>query len=228
MTPHDDAPEDERQAVHSGLAAALAMAVAVLAVAGWMALDSGADIDGALREAVVTLRGWGRWGALGSMGLMVLHSFVPFPAEILSCANGLVWGPVIGAAITWVGAMLGAAAAYGLARRLGQPFVRRFLTRHQVVELSRWADRQGASTLLVSRLIPVIAFNLINYAAALAGIRWWTFLWTTGLGILPMTVLTAVLGDRMLRMPAWIWLAAGAVALSGALLTHRIRGHRRR
>ncbi len=43
--------------------------------------------------------------------------------------------------------------------------------------------------LLILRLIPIIAFNLINYAVGLARISWWTFTWTTGLGILPMTLL---------------------------------------
>jgi uncharacterized membrane protein YdjX (TVP38/TMEM64 family) len=51
----------------------------------------------------------------------------------------------------------------------------------------------------------VIAFNLINYAAALTEISWWTFVWATGVGILPLTVLLAVAGDGMLQMPSWCW-----------------------
>ena len=39
--------------------------------------------------------------------------------------------------------------------------------------------------MLIARLLPIIAFNLINYAPALAGIGWWPFLWTTGPGIRP-------------------------------------------
>jgi uncharacterized membrane protein YdjX (TVP38/TMEM64 family) len=37
----------------------------------------------------------------------------------------------------------------------------------------------------VRRFLPIIAFNFIRYAGALAGIGWRTFLWTTGLGIRP-------------------------------------------
>lgn len=81
--------------------------------------------------------------------------------------------------------------------------------------------------MLVSRLVPVIAFNLINYAAALAGVPWRTFLWTTGLGILPMTVLTAVLGDRVLTVPMWVWVAASAVCLPVLVVVLRMRSRRK-
>ena len=35
---------------------------------------------------------------------------------------------------------------------------------------------------LFSRFLPVISFNLINYAAGLTAISWWTFSWATGIG----------------------------------------------
>ncbi len=34
------------------------------------------------------IRTWGMWGVFTSIGLMILHSFVPFPAELLALANG--------------------------------------------------------------------------------------------------------------------------------------------
>jgi uncharacterized membrane protein YdjX (TVP38/TMEM64 family) len=171
---------------------------------------------------VALIRSWGSWGVLGSIGLMVVHSFVPFPAEIVACANGMVYGPLWGTVITWVGAMLGAAAAFGLARLLGWPFVRRILSAEQRERLAAWSGQRGAVALLISRLIPVIAFNLINYAAGLAGISWWTFLWTTGLGILPLTALFTIMGDRLLTLPPWTWLLLGAVVLIGWIIVeHR-------
>ena len=66
---------------------------------------------------------WGMWAVAGSIMLMVLHSFVPFPAELVAIANGMLFGPVWGTLITWTGAMLGAYLAFGLARWLGRPFV---------------------------------------------------------------------------------------------------------
>jgi uncharacterized membrane protein YdjX (TVP38/TMEM64 family) len=48
-------------------------------------------------------------------------------------------------------------------------------TLRQPDDLMRSADRQGSGAMLVARLLPIIAFNLINYAAALAGIGWQIF-----------------------------------------------------
>jgi hypothetical protein len=62
---------------------------------------------------------WGHWGVLASIGLMVLHSFLPFPAEFVALANGMLYGPLWGTVITWVGAMLGAFLAFGLSARSG-------------------------------------------------------------------------------------------------------------
>lgn len=200
------------------LALAAAVAAGLLGAGFWLSLRFGADFEVWLQAVIEVIRGWGAWGALASIALMIVHSFVPFPAELLACANGAVYGAVVGAGVTWIGAMLGACLAFALVRRFGAPLVARLLSRSQHAKLDRWTLRQGTSALFFSRLIPVIAFNLINYAAALTGIGWWAFLWTTGLGILPMTILTAILGNRLLSIPAWAWGAvSAAVVLTGAV-----------
>ena len=74
--------------------------------------------------------------------------------------------------------------------------------------------RQGGGMLFLSRFVPVISFNLINYAAGLTAISWWTFTWATGLGILPLTFLMVLTGDGLWsgQAPAWLWLVAAAIA----------------
>jgi uncharacterized membrane protein YdjX (TVP38/TMEM64 family) len=148
----------------------------------------------------------GAWGPLGSIGLMIVHSFVPFPAEFLTIANGMVFGPFWGVAITWGGAMLGAYASFGLTRLYGRPFVARNVNSSQLKKLDRWIQHQGAVSLLLGRLIPLISFNLINYGAGLTKISWWTFTWTTGIGILPFTIIMVTMGNNFNLLPWWAWL----------------------
>lgn len=173
------------------------------------------ELADSVDQCAAWLRSLGGWGIAGSIALMVAHSFLPFPAEILALANGMVYGPVWGAVITWVGAMIGEATAFALVRALGRPLLHRFLSANQMRHLVNWSTDQAGITLLVARLIPMIAFNLVNYAAALAMVSWWTFLWSTALGILPLTVLLAIMGDQILTLPGWIWLllAVAAIAL---------------
>jgi uncharacterized membrane protein YdjX (TVP38/TMEM64 family) len=198
----------------------MVLVLALVAAGVWWIAPAG--MAGTVESAEALIRSWGAWGVAASIGLMIAHSFLPFPAEVVALANGMVYGPLWGAVITWIGAMLGAAAAFALGRAFGRPFVMRVLPERHQRKLELWSRRQGGAALLASRLVPVIAFNLINYAAALTSISWWTFLWATGLGILPLTILLSVLGENVLDMSAGMWLALTALATIGWLsLRHR-------
>lgn len=185
---------------------------------GWLELTP-AQVD-------TFVRAWGMWSALGSMALMVLHSFVPVPAEVIAVANGMLFGPFWGIVVTWSGAMLGAVSAFAASRWLGRPVVCRFVAAERRAALERWTVRPGS--LLLLRLIPVVSFNLVNFAAGLAGAGWWDFLWTTALGILPLTVLSVVLGARIFAISWWGWaaIAGAAVALGwlGRAVWRRVSG----
>jgi len=159
------------------------------------------------------VRSWGAWGVIVAILLMMLHSFLPFPAEFVGMANGMLYGSLWGTVVTWVGAMLGAYLAFGLARAFGRPLVQRLLTEHRRQQLDRLTRDAGGPTLLFSRFVPVISFNLINYAAGLTAISWWTFTWATALGILPLTLLIVLAGDGMVNGgTAWLWLVLAALA----------------
>ena len=82
--------------------------VGVLVVVFLAALSLGWSPGFTVQDIEDTIVSWGPWGVAASMGLMVVHSFLPFPAEFLAIANGMVYGPVWGVVITWSGAMLGA------------------------------------------------------------------------------------------------------------------------
>lgn len=213
-----------------------ALAIAVLAIVGMAvylfvmpylpslrAMDISADSFAAfMREA-------GAWGVVGSIALMIIHSFIPFPAEFVAFANGLVYGPYWGVVITWVGAMLGALIAFGLARWLGRPFVESVVPAARRDRLDRWAARSGWQAVFFSRFFPVISFNLVNYAAGLTSVGWVAFVCATGIGILPATVLMVVLGHNMYAVSwqAWVALAAGGVFLWAVLHWSMRRHHRR-
>ena len=200
------------QASPKGLALGALILAIVLVAVGYFLVWGG---ELSIQQFVETLRSWGMWGVLGSVGLMMIHSFIPFPAELLACANGMVYGPVWGTVITWIGAMIGAVIAFALARRLGRPFVERMVAQRDWHVLDDWAAKKGWRVVLIARFVPVIAFNLINYAAGLIRISWWQFLWTTGVGILPLTVLMVLMGDNIesLGWESWTLLLITALLL---------------
>jgi uncharacterized membrane protein YdjX (TVP38/TMEM64 family) len=207
-------PTEEKRRNWARWSGALIMAaLLVIVLLLWRALTQH-DLDLADMSPADAQRfaaSWGAWSAAIAVLLMVLHSFVPLPAEIIAIANGMLFGTWLGIALTWAGAMLGAVLSYALARALGRPFVR------LLVSERRWRQVEMLSltptTLLFVRLVPLISFNLVNYAAGLLGVRWWPFLWTTALGILPLTVAMVVVGEAMLQAPLWLWLAIAAALI---------------
>ena len=162
-----------------------------------------------------TILSMGMWGVLASILLMILHSLIPFPAELLAIANGMIYGPIWGTVITWTGAMCGAYLAFALARALGRPFVELMIAKKNWHSLDERASRRGAHFVFFARFVPVISFNLINYAAGLTKISWWSFTWATGLGILPLTALMVVMGDRIetITWEMWLLFGLGAIVL---------------
>ena len=184
-------------------------------VSGIFVVVLGTQSHFSLQAMEETIRSWGVWGVVASIGLMVLHTFVPFPAEFLAIANGMVYGLIWGTIITWSGAMIGACLAFGLAKVLGRPFVERLLSSKDWRQIDQLVENRGTVVLLFSRFLPFIAFNLINCAAGVTGISWWTFGWTTGVGILPLTALMVAtgVGIETMEWQTWVMLTAGVMFL---------------
>lgn len=207
------------------MAAALTfLLIVALGVLAWW--SNIVDVAPTAKGIEAEIRSWGHWAVAASIGLMIAHSLVPFPAELVTFANGMLFGPVWGVAITWTGAMLGAALAFALARWFGRPFVDAVMNERHRDAVDRWARRQGTGVLLLSRLMPLISFNAINYAAGLTPISWWTFLWTTGIGILPITTLLVVTGDQVWNGSGDAWIYLVAVAAAGTLVWYLLARRR--
>ncbi|MFD0978656.1 TVP38/TMEM64 family protein [Tropicimonas aquimaris] len=128
------------------------------------------------------------------VALMILHNFLPIPAEAIAICAGATLGIATGAVAIWIGAMLGAALAFWLSRRYGRGFVAARDASGHLARIERDWENWGAPGLIGVRLVPLISFNLINYGAGLTSVGWWTFLWTTAVGILPILLLSVAAG----------------------------------
>ena len=92
--------------------------------------------------------------------------------------------------------------------------------------------RDGGVTLLLgARLIPIFPFSITGYAAGAARVNLWRFIWTTGVGYLPLTVAVAYLGSRAQSLsvggPA-VWVTVvpllGLLAAARVVMVRRVRG----
>ncbi len=95
-----------------------------------------------------------------------------------------------------LGANVGASGAFWLARALGRDGIRAFLG-NRMAMVDRLAEAQGFVWLLRLRLIPVVPFNLLNFAAGATALSWRPFAAETALGILPGTVVYTWFADSV-------------------------------
>ncbi|MDP3897294.1 MAG: VTT domain-containing protein [Mesorhizobium sp.] len=202
--------------------AALACLGAVAFLADRLFPDTGFSVE----ATAAYIESYGAGAGIVVVTLMLLHTFVPFPAEILAFAAGLCMGALWGTVCVWCGAMLGAIVAFGLARAFGRPLVVRLLGEARAAAIDVNVERYAnAGALIAVRFVPVISFNLVNFAAGLTPVSWGTFLWTTAVGILPLTSFMVLMGERM-REPGWLDIAifsAVALALVAISVAHARR-----
>lgn len=147
------------------------------------------------------------------------------PKSVLSVAAGLVFGFAGGIAIVFDAAILGSVVAFWLGRWLGREAVERF-TGARVEKVDLLLSRRGLVAMIGLRLVPVLPFTAINYAAGLSSIRWWPYFLGTAIGILPGTVSFVTLGAFGLQ-PGW-QLNTALGALGALTVTGLVAALRRR
>jgi uncharacterized membrane protein YdjX (TVP38/TMEM64 family) len=153
-------------------------------------------------------------------------TLLPLPKNVITAVAGLLFGLVDGVLLVLPGAVLGALAAFGLGRWLGRDAVERF-TGTRVARVDALLARRGLVAILVSRLVPVLPFTGINYAAGLTAIRLRDFVLGTAIGIVPGTVAYVALGAYGTSPTSWPFVTAVAVllvlSLGGAWFASRRR-----
>jgi uncharacterized membrane protein YdjX (TVP38/TMEM64 family) len=93
-----------------------------------------------------------------------------FPGSIASLAAGGLFGVALGALLTVLGASIGAVGSFYLGRALGRDEVER-IAGPRARRLDSFLRRHGFTTVLYLRLVPVVPFNVFNYACGATGVR---------------------------------------------------------
>ncbi len=139
----------------------------------------------------------GVWAPLLFVLLQAVLTIMPLPRTVFTVAAGVLFGAVWGVALALVGSALAALAAYGLVRWVGGPFVERHAHRAGFTWLRARLDHSGLLAMVSLRLLPMVPFSVMNYAAGLAGVRLFPYMVGTVLGVLPGTVTIVILGDAV-------------------------------
>jgi uncharacterized membrane protein YdjX (TVP38/TMEM64 family) len=188
----------------------------LLALAGLAALVLlGRTVGGSVPQFAAWVNGLGPWGPIAFILGYVIACVAFVPGSLLTLAAGAIFGVARGALFVFVGAVLGASAAFLIARYVARGAVERKLEGNpRFAAIDRAIARQGRRIVLLLRLSPIFPFNLLNYALGLTQVRFVDYV-IAMVGILPGTVLYVYTGK----------LAGDVAALAGGAAPPRGPGY---
>jgi len=201
---------------------ALRVAVVVIVAAGLAALT----LSG-VAPSSDELRDWGDdLGAAGPLLWPLVFALVNFvvPWPILAGATGAVFGTAAGTPIALAGVLLAATLQFGVARTTAGEHLRGRV-QARVPRIDALLARNGFLAVFYSRIVPLVPWGLVTYAAGLARVRLRDLLLGTVAGGTPKVFAYVALGgsfDDLSRPEALV--AIGllvALALAGLVIARR-------
>ncbi len=139
----------------------------------------------------------GVWAPLFLIGLITLEVIIaPLPGGWLTIASGYLFGPWMGFAVSYIGMVLGSMVAFELARRLGQPFVKRLV---KPDNYERYGEKLQSSQwgIILLYMIPLFPVDIISLLLGITSIHRKRFWIMMALGFLPNTFTLNFVGNAI-------------------------------
>jgi uncharacterized membrane protein YdjX (TVP38/TMEM64 family) len=135
------------------------------------------------REALgEVLESAGYWAPLLFILVYIVGICLFVPGTLLTTLGAAIFGAYWGFLYVWVGAMIGASAAFWIGRTLGREFAASLIG-DRLKKYDEAIERNGFATVLYLRLI-YFPFTPMNFGMGLTRVRFLDYLFGTGLGII--------------------------------------------
>ena len=180
----------------------------------------------------------GLWGGAVMMGVQILQIIVAFlPGEPVELAAGALYGGLGGLVFCLGGCVLGSAAAFLLARRFGQPLLRRIFQEKTLARFAFLRDSRKLETVtFLLFLIPGTPKDMLTYLAGTTDIPLARFLILATFARIPSVITSTYIGSTALTGKWYVTLLllglTAAMGLAGILLREKVmnfcRSHSRR
>ncbi len=180
----------------------------------------------ALLHDEAAFRGWmtslGVWAPIASIAINAAQVIIaPLPGQVISVANGYLFGFWSGVLVNLIGAMIGTTLILVLVRRWGRPLVARLVRDHdQIARLDRLVARRGRLFFFLVFLLPFMPKDLACYAVGLAELPIGQMIVLIAVGRLPGLVVASWVGANAVEFSTVQWAAMilGAAGIGAAYL----------
>jgi len=128
------------------------------------------------------LEGAGLWAPVVYMMIYAVGVCLFVPGTLLTGLGAAIFGAYWGFLYVWIGAMMGAGAAFFIGRTLGRDFAASLIG-DKLKKYDDAIERNGFATVLYLRLV-YFPFTPMNFGMGLTKVRFWDYIAGTGLGII--------------------------------------------
>ena len=157
--------------------------------------SQGFDPQQWLKNALEWINNQGAVGGIAFILLYIVATVAFLPGSILTLGAGVVFDLFLGSAYVFIGATIGAIAAFLVGRYLARGWVAKKISGNEkFAAVDKAVGREGLKIVLLTRLSPVFPFNLLNYAYGVTGVSLKDYVLGT-IGILPGTIMYVYLGS---------------------------------
>lgn len=148
-----------------------------------------------LRNALQWIDSLGAVGAIVFILLYIIATVAFLPGSILTLGAGVVFGVVLGSFYVFIGATLGATAAFLVGRYLARSWVAKKIEgNNKFRAIDEAVGKEGLKIVLLTRLSPIFPFNLLNYAYGITGVSLKDYV-IGSVGMIPGTIMYVYIGS---------------------------------
>ena len=148
-----------------------------------------------LRNALIWVDSLGSLGAIAFIVLYILATVAFLPGSILTLGAGVVFGVFFGSLYVFIGATLGAIAAFLVGRYLARDWVAQKIAGNQkFTAIDQAVGKEGFKIVLLTRLSPIFPFFLLNYAYGVTGVSLKDYA-IASVGMIPGTIMFVYIGS---------------------------------
>lgn len=148
-----------------------------------------------LQSALQWIHGLGSLGGIAFIGIYIIATVAFLPGSILTLGAGVIFGVILGSLYVFIGATLGATAAFLVGRYLARGWVtNKIYDNKKFAAIDKAVGKEGLKIVLLTRLSPIFPFNLLNYALGITGVSLQDY-FLGSVGMIPGTIMYVYIGS---------------------------------
>ncbi|MFN7527388.1 MAG: TVP38/TMEM64 family protein [Dolichospermum sp.] len=147
-----------------------------------------------LQNTLQWINGLGALGGVVFIAIYIIATLAFLPAAILTLGAGVIFGVIWGSLYVFIGATLGAVAAFLVGRYLARGWVKQKISSYKkFANIDKAVSKEGLKIVFLIRLSPLFPFNLLNYALGVTSVSLKDY-FLASFGMIPGTIMYVYLG----------------------------------